>query len=382
LFSFEPDAYDVLSEYLLNSARLKDEPYELEATCLIMVLPATQVQTKLKDTFVTIIDEHYYTLNAHQTFHHIDHIVHLILRILQPNPEFFDIEFARAFVSYLWARDTENEAVTRTLGECDPKFIGSLLTKYLAHFARYPTEGTLHSSMAGTIHAILRLCWLTGTRQAVFDEETLTLVLTTPRFPVSSCAVALLKSHILMDAAELPPNQLDALMDRLHIPYSDESHKFALGGPTERWKEAFFVLLVEFLEQSKGLAVPDEWNRKQAVRTFEFLVKFHPWGQVSNSLQRQFATWLLNATSAPSIAFHTHLIKAIINWKNRFLLGSISDQIARTKIRTALNTYVSTPSDGDKKTMRTLRRVNELLIILDSSSTDIDPDLPEGAISF
>ncbi|KAJ7132503.1 hypothetical protein C8R44DRAFT_978053 [Mycena epipterygia] len=377
LFSFQDVACDILTEYLLSSARLETEPYEFEATCLIMVPRSTEVQTKLRDTFITMIDENYSTLKAHETFHHIDHVVHLILRVLQPHPEFFDAGLARAFVTYLWVRGNENAAVTRTLEQCNPKFIGSLLTKYLAHDASCLTGGTPQEFRARTVYGILRLCWCNLPRWVVFDEETLALVVTEPRFLVSSCAAALIKSRILMDAAGLPPNELDALMIRLQIPHPDVSDKFKLGGPRERWREGFFALVVEFLEQSDGLAVADDWNKQQAVRTFDFLVGSHPWGRVSPSLQFRLATWFFNVVHAPSV--HTYLINAIIGRRNRFLLTSIDDRVARTTICAALTTYGSTPSDGDEKPMQMLRRINELLVILDSPAYEIDEGLPESA---
>ncbi|KAJ7111299.1 hypothetical protein C8R44DRAFT_742424 [Mycena epipterygia] len=381
LISFEHVACDILTEYLRNCAGLESDPYEFDATCLLMgqripIPPNTQVQIKLRDTFITIITHHQDTLKAHPALHHIDSIVDMILYFLQPGEDYFDPEFARALVVYLWQRPGPSEAVSQALGRCNPKFTGSLLTKYLAHAGRL-AENT---SAEITLFAIMKLCSCTGL--AVFNEETLTVIATTRRFLLSPCVVAVVKSHILMAATHLPSNQLAALMDRLQISSSALSETTSPLDDWDSlsfdWETGRFVIMVEFLEQSSSLSPLDAWNRHLAAQTFASLT--HPrLKQAPRLLQRRFAAWFHNVINAPSLASHTHLINAIISWNDKFELESFDDRIAQTTIHAALKTYVATISDQDEAHRENLHsRINNLLVVLDSSATEIDPNLPES----
>ncbi|KAJ7132538.1 hypothetical protein C8R44DRAFT_978070 [Mycena epipterygia] len=362
--TFDDAAYDILTEYLCSCATLEDEPYEFDATCRMMVErlpvpPTPQLEIKLKTSFNNIIDQHGDKLNVHREPHHIDGIVGTILKLL---PESFDAEFARHVVLYLMCRTIPSKALYRGLGQCNPKFIGSLLTTSLASNAR-----DLHTKLA-------QIFWFAVDRSrsvlAHFDEETLAAVSGVPHLFVSSCAVAVLKTRILMAGAEIPPDQLNALMDRLQIP------NLAFDVPTSmsttaRWKEGLFLILMDFLEKTDELSMSDEWNHERAADVFRFLVAVHPWERVSHSLQRRFAAWFLKKV----VALHTQLIKVILYWNNRALLESLDDHVARRTICEALNTYLVTFSDKQGESML-YNNILAWLVELDplpSENIPIDP---------
>ncbi|KAJ7132535.1 hypothetical protein C8R44DRAFT_731197 [Mycena epipterygia] len=329
LITLDHAAYVIPIEYLRNCAALEYEPYEFGATCQMMVErfpvpPTPQLEIELRTAFSYIMDQHYNKLHGHREPHHIDHIVGTILSLL---PESFDAPFARSVVVYLMCRHIPSEALSRGLGRCNPKFIGSLLAAYLA------------SNPSDLMHVvIMQIFWLAVDRSpsvlAHFDEETIAAVSSAPHFFVSSCAVAVLKTRILMAGAELPPDQLDALMDRLQILNlaSDVSTSM---DTTARWKEAFFLILMDVLEQTDEQSMSDGWNQRRAVETFDFLVAVHLWERVSHSLQRRFATWFLKTVNGPSVASYTDLISAIILWDNKAVLESLDDHVAQKTIREA-----------------------------------------------
>ncbi|KAJ7132516.1 hypothetical protein C8R44DRAFT_774141 [Mycena epipterygia] len=374
LLSFEDTASDILAEYLLHCASLEDEPYEFEATCAMMVQgipmpPNSQVQIKLRDAFIRIIGQHQSTLTNHLTFHHIDRIVDIILHLLQPSAEYFDPRFAGTFVDYLTYRDIPSEAITQALGRCNPKWIGSLLTKYLTCRPASPQH------IEPAIYEIWRLSRHADSGLADFGEETLAAVSAVPRFLCSSCVVAVLKTRILVAAVDLPLDQLDALMHRLQItvPASRTSRPST---SVDRWKQGSFVILVEFLEQSTSLAIPDPWNTHRVVDTFTFLVDSRSWDRASKSLQRRLATWFLDVVHNPAM---TELIDAIVDWENRFLLESLDDQNARMTVCDALSAYASflRGSNMDDESMRSIWRINNLLVFLNSSRRATDPEWHE-----
>ncbi|KAJ7132461.1 hypothetical protein C8R44DRAFT_731131 [Mycena epipterygia] len=372
LTSFQDVAYDILTDYLRNCAGLHAHPYEFEATCGLMidqrasVLPNTQVQTKLRDTFILIIKQHWATLDSHPALHPIDSIVDVILHVLQPSPEYFDIEFAHAFVLYLGFRPISSEAVSVALGRCNPRFVGSLLTK---SFSGAPdlTEVILL--------AILRLS-LAAQLLAYFDEETLAAVSAAPRFICSSSVVAILKTRILGAATELPPDKLGALLGRLHLSNSCSNDPERVD-TAELRKEALSVVLVEFLEQSTPVSTSDNWNKRWEPQTFGFLVNSLPCERLSQSLQRRFATWFLKTVNGSYSASHVHLIGAIFSWRNRVFLESLDDRLARQTLHAALTTYMSAAGDGIEISVEIIRRINETLTLLAYPDTGTEYHLPE-----
>ncbi|KAJ7132464.1 hypothetical protein C8R44DRAFT_871418 [Mycena epipterygia] len=372
LTSFEDVAYDILTEYLRNCATLRAEPYEFEATYRLMMdrrasePPNILVQTKLRDTFILIILQHWATLDSHRGLHHIDRIVDVILHVLQPSAEYFDTEFAELFIFSLVGRDIPSEAGNMALGRCNPRFIGSLLTKYLADGAALRTEDALLG--------IVKLSWAPQPL-AYFDEETLAAVSAAPRFVCSSSAVALLKTRILTSAADLPPDHLDALLSRLQLldSCSDDLGSVKM---TERWKEALFIVLVEFLEQSTPAT--DDWNKRVQADTFGVLVDCLPCEQLSESLQRRFSTWFLKAINSPSLASHMHLIDAITSWQNRLFLDSLDDHLARQTLHGALTTYLSRARDGPGMSGTIIRRINQLLAVLPRPEPRTEYSVPQG----
>ncbi|KAJ7132483.1 hypothetical protein C8R44DRAFT_902800 [Mycena epipterygia] len=346
LTAFDHTAYDILTQYLCNCATLEYEPYEFDATCRMMVerfpVPSTpQLELKLRTSFSNIIHDHPHELEAHPECYHIDHIVSMIMNLL---PESFDAEFASHLVLYLACRPTPSEALYRGLGRCNPKFIGSLLTTYVASNPRDLIYSTL-----------TQIFWLAVDRSPCllvhFDEETLIAVSGAPHFFFTSCAAAVLKTRILMAGAELASDQLDALMDRLQIPASTSM------GPTARWKEGFFPMLIDFLEQTDEQSMSDDCNQQWAVLTFNFLVAC------------RFATWFLKTANGPAVTVHSKLMNAIIVWENRALLESLDDHVARKTICVAVNTYLVTLS-GEQGGSNLKNRILQLLVLLDPLPSD------------
>ncbi|KAF7348807.1 hypothetical protein MVEN_01400500 [Mycena venus] len=104
LQSFNDSAYDILTEYLCNSADLDDMPYEFEAT-YAMIQPVsgrlnTAAQIKLKGAFITLIDSHQAMLMQYSRVHPIDIGVDTILHLLQMEPACLDAPFLRSLIIY------------------------------------------------------------------------------------------------------------------------------------------------------------------------------------------------------------------------------------------------------------------------------------------
>ncbi|KAJ7132469.1 hypothetical protein C8R44DRAFT_871421 [Mycena epipterygia] len=326
LMSFQDVAYNILTDYCTISTHWR-----------------------------TLVRQHWATFpGTHLALHHIDRIVDMILHVLQPSPQYFETEFAQAFVFYLASRDIPGDGVRLALGRCNPRFIGSLLTKYLGHGPR-ATEDILIVMLRVMIsHDPNPL--------ADLNEETLAAVSAAPRFVCSSSVVAILKTRILTAAANLPPDQLVALLDRLHLPNSC-SEDLKLVKATERWKDALFMVLLEFLEQSNPLSM-DNFNKRWESETFASLVDYLPCEKLSQPLKRRFATWFFKTVNGASSASHMHLIDAIIFWKNMVFVQSLNDQLTRQTIHAALTIYASRPSDGKQESLGIPRGVRGLLAVL------------------
>ncbi|KAJ7094428.1 hypothetical protein C8R44DRAFT_890450 [Mycena epipterygia] len=55
------------------------------------------VQSKLRNTFITIVNQYRGNLHAHRDPHNIDRIVDVLLHVLAVNPEYVDPELTRSF---------------------------------------------------------------------------------------------------------------------------------------------------------------------------------------------------------------------------------------------------------------------------------------------
>jgi hypothetical protein len=199
---FGYSAYDILIEYLNNSANLEDSPYGFEPTYSMMEQihhgnvppPDSRVQMNLKVAFIRIIAINKDELPKDSVAHHIDIIVDIILHLLQtPGTDSASLDpmFTGALTSYLTSEDSESsvdpiftdaltsylaarphaEALKRAFGRCDRKWLGTLLTKNLA-------PGRL--SIEKTLYLIWLLCIQTSPSVASFDEETLAAASTSP----------------------------------------------------------------------------------------------------------------------------------------------------------------------------------------------------------
>ncbi|KAF8198729.1 hypothetical protein K438DRAFT_1823623 [Mycena galopus ATCC 62051] len=364
LTSFGYTVYDILEEYLRHSAMLADRPYEFEPTCAIIqqirddVPPPNQrVQDDLKTTFILIIGFLDKKLPNDPGVHHIDIVVDTIFRLIQTSEysELLDPIFTDAFGSYLVSR---TGAWNRILEQCDPKWLGTLLTKNLAPGRR---------SIDKTMVVIWSLCC--HGRLAYFSEETLAAVSSPPHcdFSVAMHVIPVLKSHILTAAAEGPRDDLDGLMDRLGIPNTPTT-------TTERWEDGHAAILFQFLEQYSTL-VYDESNSKQMIGTVQFLARSRPSSRISLSLQKQFATWFTNLLESGS---HPDIIKTLVSSKNPVPLDAeaFNDPVARSRIRTALIKYKATITgvDVDSYSFTSRIVIDTLLIELNSPAASQHPN--------
>jgi hypothetical protein len=352
---------DIFIEYLRSAASLDEMPYAFETTCSIVhqfgVLPVASVQRALKDTFIAIIQKHETLLSRHSgDIHHIDIIVDTLLPLIEESPS-LDVPFAEWLTVYISIRGWTREVLSRALGRCNPTFIGSVLTKYLAYGPGTRTEDTLY--------AMLVLCLgssPTGVL-AAFDEETLTAISAAPQLPLSQSVTAVIKTQILVASRDLPPHQLDALLDRLHVPTSSLEAGTSFGTP-ERWKHGVFAILVELVEQHSSTSTLDEWNQRNTANAFKSVTEYYPRDcEPPPLLQCRFATCVLGMIDSPTMSSHKQIIDAIINWG---LSGSsppllFDDPTAREKISEALAVYARTLTNADSNLMGTINRFRALL---------------------
>jgi hypothetical protein len=297
LKSFQHTAFDTVAEYMRTSAWKSEMPHEFEATCQIMQPSGSispRAQTTLKATLNSVIDQPSSTIKALDWHvHQIDIIVGRILSVLEgeDRDSFEDDQVGRAVVKYVAPR-IGGEGLNRAVGHSNPPRLGSLLTKYLVHGPGNLTQNTLYS--------IWVLCVSTP-QLAVFDEETLAAVCAAPLFSISPSVIAVLKLTIVTTAADFSQEELGALMDRLQIP-SPISATFTASDVVERWNQAPFIILIEFLEHDASL--PEPWAKNRTIDNFQFLAQRCTRQNVSRSLQHRFATWFRTIIDDPSLYSH------------------------------------------------------------------------------
>ncbi|KAJ7934368.1 hypothetical protein B0H13DRAFT_1855263 [Mycena leptocephala] len=292
LKSFSDTTHDILLEYLSISADLEKMPYEFEATySTIRQIVGRPDETKLKGTFIVIVDTHMMVIRTLPTVHPIDIAVDTIMGLLQGNSEGLDPVFLRSFVEYIANRRPEKETSRRMFSTCDPQFIGSLLTKCIVD-----SRG---SHIVNPLSAIWSSCYWSG-EFACFDEETLVAVSTSQQFFFSSCTAALLEAHILNRAAGLSV-----------FPSSSAASE-PVGG-SEQWTTGWFAILVEFLECRDAFRML-EWHADVEVKTFNFLIRSRPVDGVSQPLQRRFADSFLKLVTGEFIESHARLIQSMTAW--------------------------------------------------------------------
>ncbi|KAJ7304755.1 hypothetical protein DFH08DRAFT_1055375 [Mycena albidolilacea] len=328
LRSFEDTAHNTVLDYMQCAANMHEMPYEFEVTCQIMQPSCASTslicQKKLKETLSAVLDRPVATIKALDC--HLDIIVGTILSILQKRyPQSFDdAPFGRDIVNYVTPRNYR-EGFRRALVHCVPHRLGSLLTKYL--------KGDPGNLTQNTVYSIWVLC-LSTPSLATFDEKTLGAVSVAPPFPISPCAIAMLKSQIVTDAAELPPDKLSNLMNRLQILDSTFDHE-------ERRKQAHFTILIGFLEHHSTVTTlePVVKNRRTAIETFQFLARRCTQKSAPQSLQLRFAAWIRNLDD-PSWYSDNDMIRAVIDWLyNSTSCEPFDDMDARRMISDALTSY-------------------------------------------
>ncbi|KAF8199409.1 hypothetical protein K438DRAFT_1823544 [Mycena galopus ATCC 62051] len=349
--AIEDSTYDVLVEYFRISAPSNDWPYHFDLTSSIIqrvAVPLTMgAQSKLKDTFIAISSRHRFMLNNDyfETVHHIDAIADMTLQLLHGTPMLHETGFLAAFLQHLNARRIPGKGVKRALGRHDPIIIGALHTEYLAigSFKHLTTERTL-----GNI-------WLfcsCDTPLATFNENTISAISAAPQFPSSPFVMTVVKSHILRTAERHPPAQLEALMDRLNISAS-------VGTVAERWNQANFCVLVEFLEHYTP-SIRLDWELTIITATFEYLTpRACQSNPISASLQQRFSNCLHNLVTLPFGHANDPTIKRIMEslssvWHH--LSRTVDDPRARATLHDAFEKYTTKLSKdpGSSKLMRYL----------------------------
>ncbi|KAJ6504935.1 hypothetical protein DFH09DRAFT_288428 [Mycena vulgaris] len=353
LRSFDDHAYDTLMDYFRSAAGLDEMPYEFEATCNRIqpmgVRTNTAVETRLKDTFVGIIETHAERLRDRTEAHPMDAMVDIIIFLLRRNPESMDLQFSEAFVTYL---NSGKAPTIRGLRRCSPEFIGGLLTKSLA----YVQPGLAHHRLL-VVEDIWTFCVWPDTPSARFSEATIAAVHASP-FATSSCVIDVLKWHILTCSGHLPPDPLHHLMDTLEIP------SFT-GDTMDRWNVGHFAILLDFLEHYSSLSasVLTTWVKNQTVQTFQALSRVGPWTYIPPPLQRRFATWFLNVMNHRTVLSHASMIKKVIGWEG-LSPENFDDPIARSTLREALTAYAGTLLGDDNEALTVLRSIDMVLSVL------------------
>ncbi|KAJ7467692.1 hypothetical protein FB451DRAFT_395660 [Mycena latifolia] len=338
LKSFETTTYCILMDYLQASAALDESPHEFETTSEIIQPPRAStvaaVYTKMKETLRIIVGRNELKIyNLGPEVHHIDIIVDMVLHLLQTGQEYFDIDLAECVNLYVGARKKPGAGFDRALGRCSPKRLCSMLTNYLA--------GDLGKDTQPTVFAIWALC-LWSHRSAAFDVETLAAVRAVPKFGISACAVAALKSTILASATDLPPGQLDDLLERLQIPINPPG-TCSSSDQGETLRSGAWMILIEFLEQINPSLLSGEVPKNHTIVTFHFLC-----GQCLQPapllLQRRFASWLFDITNDPS---SQPILNAVMDWlwaARPTGLHQFDDIGTRRRISEALENYARTAS--------------------------------------
>ncbi|KAJ7902393.1 hypothetical protein B0H13DRAFT_2026280 [Mycena leptocephala] len=113
-----------------------------------------------------------------------------------------------------------------------------------------------------------------------------------PRFFISPCVIAMLKSCILRAIDEHATDKLPVLMDRLQL----SNHASGIGPSGD----ANFLILVDFLEHLYASATSDGWKSIRAIDTFRFLLGHCPRESVPRVLQHRFAPGFSTQSTAHS----------------------------------------------------------------------------------
>ncbi|KAJ7823688.1 hypothetical protein B0H14DRAFT_3469864 [Mycena olivaceomarginata] len=331
--------YDSLLDYMRRSAYLPEIPYEFEATCqIIRPHPGSispRVEMKLKATLRSVVDQPASTIKAlGAQVHQIDVIVGAIFSILQTAPDCLDDQVGRAMIKYMAPR-VKGPGLLRAVRRCDPMLLGSLLTRYLAGGAGNLTQNTLYS------------IWF----------------LSRPQLSITPSIIAVLKSNLVVDASKTLPDQRHRLMNRLQISNATSEMNIRADA-TERWKQAPFAILIEFLEHD--LALPDPTAKHRASDTFRFLTKRCARRAAPSSFQLRFANWFQHVIDHPDLYSQCDMVVNVIDWLyNSMLCEPFDDLDARRMIRATLTSYAATlPLQLDA--LRS--RVTTLMLTLDSAS--------------
>jgi hypothetical protein len=316
-------------------------PYEFEATSSMIqqvwARPSTVAELKLEQTFSMLVDTHHATIWNFSSVHPIDIGLDTILYLLQANPDCLDPGFFRSLVVYVGERKKTKGIYARMFARCDPRFVGSFLTKSLGISRGLLTDSSLFSIWAA--------CCGEGASFATFDEETLAAVSTAQQFFLSACTAAVLKAHIATRAAI---QLAGGLADSLHGP----PLSLAVLDTAEQWWTDWFAVLVEFLESRDAFRVLSPSHAPMEVETFEALIRSRPvdGDSRSESLQRRFADSFLNIINRDSVQTHAKLIGGVVRWLawnfGAPAIQGFDDPDARETMRKALIKCSEALSDG------------------------------------
>ncbi|KAJ6466138.1 hypothetical protein C8R47DRAFT_1224082 [Mycena vitilis] len=360
------EAIDIFTEYLTNAIGIDEAPKAFETVCNLLqgINTSPFAQRALKDTFAKIIHHKGWAfLENHKGFHHIDVIAGFALpHINEQDTEvaMLNASFTKAVVKYLCFRLWKPFVCQRVVTLCNPPLLGSLLKDFLSRGPGMQTNGTLYT--------IFTLCARSTPDNLLvfFEEDILSVISAAPIFPVSACAIAAAKAHILMRSKKLPPDELDLLLTRLKIP---EVVNGTGSGPDERLNTAFSLILVEFIEQHCYPMSLDEWNIGNIGTTVHCLIRYcSPDSSLFNlELQCRLAKSIEKMVcNTPLPAVHRTIIDAILHWANWSSNGLRLDNLnACATLSEALAVYARTvPSDQSIA----MGRINRFRAALDSCS--------------
>ncbi|KAJ7121928.1 hypothetical protein C8R46DRAFT_105447 [Mycena filopes] len=315
--------FHIITSYMRVAGSLTQTPYEFEATLNALrdfSQPLAAAQQKWRDTFSNIIAGIPLEVSESGSIRHIDMIVDEILCNIDPD-ERLDDTFTTALIEYI--NNRRSAVFSRAFSRCNPKVIGHILIEYVVHGSALHLEQTLH--------AILRLCFALPANCGVkFDVDALECISAdhTGRNIPSSCAMAVVKSRILEEGAELPPDELGTMMELL-VPQVP-----TLLNMKDRRALGFFEITVEFLERvvdSHG--VPPDFYELMEEKTFHHLKGLHR-GPMTVEQQRRFASSLLSLVHSKPASRLLREIVNVLHWD--MLVKKFQDSIALTMLHTAV----------------------------------------------
>ncbi|KAF7333457.1 hypothetical protein MVEN_02361800 [Mycena venus] len=362
---------EIFTEYLGHCASLDQKPRIFETICSMirhpeLLITETSVQRSLTETFITIIWRHAGLLHYSAGAHHIDIIAEMILFLIVPSP-LLDVKFAYAVAAYIASRAASPQALER----CEPAKLCFLLTQYLSH-----GPGTKTADILWALYVLMVNTACPG----IFDENTLAAISTAPHVPISPCVIVVVKARMLIDSKNLPPDQLNTIMDQLQLPKFSSEEGTPLG-VTERWKAASFAILVEFMEEhSKEHSSPsllDDWSTTVIANTVNFIARQCPLDCVPGPLlQCRFANCFFQMIDSP--LDQEHWRRDIINAITECIVGSLvtffDEPIACKKLVKILSSLAQTASStGEYRLLDGIRR----FCALHSSSGHGEADEPD-----